>query len=436
MAEQKQQGQQAEQNAEELSIKQVKQPIKRFINQIPPEILDNQLLNEAIKILPSHYNFEIHKSVWRIIERKEQLGKDNIIVTLQFPEGLMLFACLIADILQNFAKCECIIMGDVTYGACCVDDLGAKDLGSDFLIHYGHSCLVPITDTCTKTLYVFVEIAIDMNHWLETVRLNFPNKSDIINLMGTVQFNTIMFESKKILESEGYNIVMPQEKPRSAGEVLGCTSPKLPVNSSSKNIVLFLCDGRFHMEATMIANPDYQFYQYNPYSKALTIESYDHKMMLDIRYKEVQKSQKINKRVGIVMGTLGRQGSPHILKRIEDLLKEKSVEYFVLLVSELNFQQLELVADEVDFFVQISCPRLSVDWGAAFSKPLLNPYEFFVAMKQIDWKNIYPMDNYSNNGEMWTNYYHKNKGKKCTEECQQGACTCNSKKNKIRIKYE
>jgi len=42
----------------------------------------------------------------------------------------------------------------------------------------GHSCLVPITETCTKTLYVFVEIQIDVIHWLNTVRLNFPNKEN------------------------------------------------------------------------------------------------------------------------------------------------------------------------------------------------------------------------------------------------------------------
>lgn len=32
-------------------------------------------------------------------------------------------------------------MGDVTYGACCVDDFSARALGCDFLLHYGHSCL-------------------------------------------------------------------------------------------------------------------------------------------------------------------------------------------------------------------------------------------------------------------------------------------------------
>lgn len=32
-------------------------------------------------------------------------------------------------------------MGDVTYGACCIDDYTAVALGCDMLIHYGHSCL-------------------------------------------------------------------------------------------------------------------------------------------------------------------------------------------------------------------------------------------------------------------------------------------------------
>jgi 2-(3-amino-3-carboxypropyl)histidine synthase len=36
-------------------------------------------------------------------------------------------------------------MGDVTYGACCVDDYTAVALGCDMLVHYGHSCLGPQT---------------------------------------------------------------------------------------------------------------------------------------------------------------------------------------------------------------------------------------------------------------------------------------------------
>jgi diphthamide biosynthesis enzyme Dph1/Dph2-like protein len=41
----------------------------------------------------------------------------------------------------RFTGAETIIMGDVTYGACCVDDYTATALGADLMIHYGHSCL-------------------------------------------------------------------------------------------------------------------------------------------------------------------------------------------------------------------------------------------------------------------------------------------------------
>ena len=58
-------------------------------------------------------------------------------VALQFPEGLLLFASTIADILETFTACKCVIMGNVTYGACCVDDLTAQMLECRLLVHYG-----------------------------------------------------------------------------------------------------------------------------------------------------------------------------------------------------------------------------------------------------------------------------------------------------------
>ena len=50
----------------------------------------------------------------------------------------------------RFADVETVIMGDVTYGACCVDDFTARALGCDFMVHYGHSCLSKFS-VSTKT---------------------------------------------------------------------------------------------------------------------------------------------------------------------------------------------------------------------------------------------------------------------------------------------
>jgi 2-(3-amino-3-carboxypropyl)histidine synthase len=94
------------------------------------------LLLAAIKhLLPSNYNFEIPKSVAQIRKNSAQR------VALQMPEGLAMYGCALVDIIERFAECECVIMGDVTYGACCIDDYTARALGCDMMIHYGHSCL-------------------------------------------------------------------------------------------------------------------------------------------------------------------------------------------------------------------------------------------------------------------------------------------------------
>ena len=45
------------------------------------------------------------------------------------------------SVTNRFTNADTVIMGDVTYGACCVDDYTARALGCDLMIHYGHSCL-------------------------------------------------------------------------------------------------------------------------------------------------------------------------------------------------------------------------------------------------------------------------------------------------------
>ncbi|KAG6855073.1 Diphthamide biosynthesis protein 1 [Blastosporella zonata] len=104
-------------------------------HQIPQDILQDDQLNAAIAQLPSNYSFEIHKTIHHVRKNNATM------VALQMPEGLQMFACTIADIIERFTNALTVIMGDVTYGACCIDDYTAVALGCDMLVHYGHSCL-------------------------------------------------------------------------------------------------------------------------------------------------------------------------------------------------------------------------------------------------------------------------------------------------------
>ncbi|KAI0282381.1 Diphthamide synthesis [Russula aff. rugulosa BPL654] len=468
------------------------------INQIPQDILSDVQLNNAIKLLPSNYSFEIHKTIHHIRKNNSKM------VALQMPEGLQMFACTMSDIVERFTEALTVIMGDVTYGACCVDDYTALALGCDMLVHYGHSCLVPMDQTNIKTLYVFVEIAIDTIHLAQTVRLNFPEdrrtfretlldseevdrelpaganigrlrhlriegpstapiaskqgesadrpteeqstEPTRLALVSTIQFVAALQQLKDDLNAEysgapplgllgdempdegsekavqvpklwtgRYEATIPRSKPLSPGEILGCTAPAL----SDVDALIYLGDGRFHLEAIMIANPSVPAFRYDPYSKMLTRERYNHREMRSARSDAVVAARKSIGDIahkadtsdtsaaeapawGVVLGTLGRQGNLKQLQAITRQLTQSQtpIPYVPILLSELSPAKLSLFNPHISIFVQTSCPRLSIDWGYAFDRPLLSPYETAVAIgKAKGWTDreddTYPMNFYA-----------------------------------------
>ncbi|KAH9896239.1 putative diphthamide synthesis protein-domain-containing protein [Xylariomycetidae sp. FL2044] len=364
----------------------------RLLNQVPPEILNDPELKEAIALLPANYSFEIPKTVHRIRSSGAQK------VALQMPEGLLLFATTISDILTQFCPgIETLIMGDVTYGACCIDDYTARALGCDLLVHYAHSCLIPVDVTKIKVLYVFVDISIDTSHLLASLERNFaPPKT--IAMVGTIQFNATIHGVRSSLEKAGFKVLIPQIAPLSKGEILGCTSPRLP-DIENVDLILYLGDGRFHLESIMIHNPAIPAYRYDPYSRKLTRETYGHEEMQSLR-RDAIATAKGAKKWGLILGSLGRQGNPHTMTLIENKLKKMGIPWVNLLLSEIFPGKLAMMSD-VECWVQVACPRLSIDWGYAFPRPLLTPYEALVALEEReDWKQsgVYPMDYYAREG--------------------------------------
>jgi 2-(3-amino-3-carboxypropyl)histidine synthase len=68
---------------------------RRVANLVPDDILNDPQLRDAMKALPPNYNFEIHKTIHHV--RREGVKT----VALQMPEGLMMYGCAIADIIER-----------------------------------------------------------------------------------------------------------------------------------------------------------------------------------------------------------------------------------------------------------------------------------------------------------------------------------------------
>ena len=117
------------------------------------------------------------------------------------PEGLQEYALILADIISFYGKCECIIIGEVTYGACCLQDYLCEAFGVDLIIHYAHSCIIPLNKSPLRTMYVFVEIQFDLPHFVQTIKKNF-DKSKAMFMISNVQFASGLMKAKAMLKNE------------------------------------------------------------------------------------------------------------------------------------------------------------------------------------------------------------------------------------------
>lgn len=231
-----------------------------------------------------------------------------------------------------------------------------------------------------------------------------------IGVLSTIQFVATTQALTEQLNAEGFHLLTPQTKPLSPGETLGCTSPRFDADA-----ILYVGDGRFHLEAAMIANHQMKAYKYDPYDKSLTEEKYDYEKMLQVRKDCIDRAYNA-KTFGLILGTLGRQGSNKVFDNLEESLKTAGKSVVRVLLSEIFPQKLALF-EEVDAWVQIACPRLSIDWGLAFGKPVLTPYELSVVLKNSEWQKDYPMDFYSRDSlGPWTPNHKPSRS--CVE------CTC------------
>ena len=474
-------------------------PPSPSLPQIPDDILHDPALAAACAALPPNYAFEVPKTVWRL----RTWGSTR--PALQFPEGLLLFATTLADIVAAFVPGAApLILGDVAYGACCVDDRAASAAGADALIHYGHSCLIPAPSCALPVLYVFVDIAADADHLVRSVVGAFgegvprvggggkegrageegggekggPAGSTALApalppppppatppppararphlaLAGTIQFGSTVAAAAAGLRAAGFPVTVPQARPLSPGEVLGCTAPRLgraptspppaskaspaapseasegggapseagPTASEAPEAIVFVADGRFHMEALMLANPSLPAFRYDPYARALSEEVYDHAGMRRARAGAVRAARATLPARGgggggaappvawgLALSTLGRQASSTgLVARLRRAMAARGVEAVTVLLSEVTPDKLRALSGGgggrgraskqqpgdaaaaqsagpgVAAWVQVACPRLSIDWGAGFSQPTLTPYEALVALGVAPW---------------------------------------------------
>lgn len=79
------------------------------------------------------------------------------------------------------------------------------------------------------------------------------------------------------------------------------------------------------------------------------------------RQNDILKSKKF-KNWGIILGSLGRQGKLSLLQKIKRHILQMNLTVELFVMSELLPNIINKI-NHIDVWIQIACPRLSIDWG-------------------------------------------------------------------------
>ena len=142
------------------------------------------------------YDFEIEQTV--------QIVKDHNYdcIALQFPEGLMCYSTALADVFEEYLLLlifvsslgiDVVILGESTFGACCIDDFSAKAMHAQALFHYGHSALVPTHGCGIDVYYIPVKMIIPLENAIKKINevmvpLLEKESSNQVAMFTTAQF--------------------------------------------------------------------------------------------------------------------------------------------------------------------------------------------------------------------------------------------------------
>ncbi|XP_069128208.1 2-(3-amino-3-carboxypropyl)histidine synthase subunit 2-like [Argopecten irradians] len=347
--------------------------------------------------------YEVHRCVQWIQERKLQR------VALQFPDDLMCDAVSVTSVISKAVEGQVFILGDTSYGSCCIDEVAAQHYNADSLIHFGRTCLSPTQRL--PVLYVFGRARVDVEDCGGKFRELFPDTSSLIVMVYDTIYSQAINTIKGALETDYHNLVFSvldipshcSADLQGQGDCVSCQRHGsnvtkcgrtfwLPAESSINSYSMFyIGDESLTLTNLMMTFNTNTFYSYNPSTLIGRKESVNINRKLMKRFYMIEKAKDAHI-VGIVVGTLGITDYLHIINRLKDIVKKSGKKSYTFVVGKLNPAKLANFM-EIDVFVLVACAENSLLDSSDFYKPIVTPYELEIACNtERDWTADYVTD--------------------------------------------
>nr|CCA23796.1 diphthamide biosynthesis protein putative [Albugo laibachii Nc14] len=352
-------------------------------------------------------------------------------IALQLPDSLLRDAVQIQRLLQErlraveYAFDRVFVLGDTSYGSCCVDEIAATHLQADCVIHYGRSCLSATSSL--PVIFVFGNQPIDKEHSIRSFSRHLEDKvealcdgSDIAHTLMLLYdpFYAHAIESissglsknvqalrMTVLTGQTRRFYDPAQPERGEQVIdgkliwIGGQSISLPEDcclddtTQQKNYaILYIGSESQHLTSILMRFSAIPCISYDPKAKSLREEGVKVNKLLMRRYFLMQKAKEA-RIFGVLMGTLGVTQYQDIVKKLRDLITRSGRKSYLFVVGKVNVHKLANFSG-IDAFVLVACRQNTLLDSKEFYKPIITPYELIIALSDgmESWNANYKSD--------------------------------------------
>ncbi|KAK7508182.1 hypothetical protein BaRGS_00000421 [Batillaria attramentaria] len=335
-------------------------------------------------------------------------------VALQFPDELLVDAAAVQWEIQKMVTASVFILGDTSYGSCCVDEVAAEHYQADCIIHFGPTCLSPTRRL--PVLYVLFAQPVDTQDAADQFQVLFPDQQSKVILMADTVYHHAVEPLFQRLKESYTNVVssylrFPDSDSSSHDEIKEDSKDAVPQEERS-SCDHCKCNRHFHLpqdscldeysifyigsEGLALTNlmmtlNRCAFFTYCPCSRTGRKETLNVNKALMKRYYMIERAKDASI-VGIVVGTLGVAHTQDMISYLKTLLRSAGKKSYTFVVGKLNPAKLGNFM-EVDVFVLVACPQNSLLDSREFYRPIVTPFEMDVACNQArEWTGDYVTD--------------------------------------------
>lgn len=309
-------------------------------------------------------------------------------VALQFPDEMLVDSVRVTLALERGVEAELFVLGDTSYGSCCVDETAAEHVAADAIIHFGHSCLS--APSRLPVLLVFGRSLFTATQALQRALQDFfPDPDARIAVLFDTQYDHCRREVFAAISSQFREAICSELVIPSAGEdaIKGDTSAVtkcsrrilLPENCSIADYsVLFIGPENPTLTNIVLTFNQNTCYSFDPRTQQGRQESLAVNRQLMRRYYLMERAKDAAV-VGILVGTLGVRRYLSVVEHLKKVIRAAGKRSYVLAVGKLNVAKLANF-QEVDVYVLIACPENALLDCREFFRPIVTPFELEVAL--------------------------------------------------------